>query len=186
MSKLHRFDSNGRYAGWILADQPAEAYAQRTDLTPVEPPAPQAGYWRHWTGQRWEQLAEPSNAPTLEQLKLTKWGQMKAARRAAIQAPLVTPYGTFDADRDSRDNIVQTAQLMQTQAQSLAPGNQPTEVFTLADNTDVTLTAAQMVQVALLLAAQIKAAYARGREVRVAIAAATNAAEVEAITWSTP
>jgi hypothetical protein len=166
-----------------MVDRPIEQYAGRTDLTQAEPPAQQAGYWRRWTGSAWEQVAVA--APPLESLKAQKWFDMKAARRAALQAPLATPYGTFDADPESRDNIVQTAHLMQTEAQTLAPDQVPSVDFTLADNTAVNLTAGQMVDVALLLAEQIQAAYQRGRVVRAAIDAATTAQELAAITWST-
>lgn len=120
---------------------------------------------------------------SFDDLKAEKWGQMKAARMTAITAPLVTPYGTFDADPESADNIIRTAQLMQTEAQSLAPGSTPTDDFTLADNSVVNLTAAEMVNVALLLASQIKAAFSRGREVRVAIDSATTTAELNSIAW---
>jgi hypothetical protein len=129
------------------------------------------------------QAAQP--AIDLATAKAQQWAQMKVARRAALQAPLVTPYGTFDADPESRDNIVQTAHLMQTEAQTLAPDQVPSVDFTLADNTAVNLTAGQMVDVALLLAAQIQQAYSRGRQVRAAIDAATTTAQVAAITWST-
>lgn len=183
MSLLYRFDAAGRYLGWIVQDRPLEDYAGRTDLTPVEPPAEQAGYWRHWTGAAWEQVADAAG-PTLEQLKALKWAEMKAARRDAIQAPLATPYGTFDADEEARINIAQTAQFAQTEAQSLAPGANPAIEFTLHDNSVVTLTAQQMIQVALLLASQVQTAYARGRQVRVAIEAAATPEAVAAITWS--
>lgn len=132
---------------------------------------------------RWDGTQMVAVLPSLAELQDAKWTQMKAARAAALQAPLVTPYGTFDADPVSRDNIIQTAQLMQTQAQSFAPAAAPTVDFTLADNTVVTLAAGEMVNVALLLAAQIQAGYTRGREVRVAIYAATTAEEVAAIAW---
>lgn len=122
----------------------------------------------------------------LADLQAQRWEDMKASRQAAVEAPLVTPYGTFDADAESRAYIIDSAHLMQTEAQTLAPGSQPTDDFTLADNSVVTLTAGQMVEVALLLAAQIKAAFARGREVRAAIAAATTPDAVLAITWSPP
>lgn len=120
---------------------------------------------------------------TLDALKAAKWEDMKLARAAAAQAPLETPYGIFDADTTSANNIIRTAQLMQTQAQTLAPGSNPTDEFTLANNSVVELTAGQMVEVALLLAAQIKAAFSRGREVRNAIESAANAGDLAAISW---
>lgn len=121
---------------------------------------------------------------TLDDLKALRWEEMKVLRQQAIEAPLLTAYGVFDADPLSRQNIVNTAQLVQTAAQSLAPGEQPTVEFTLADNTVATLTASQMVEVALTLASQVQGAYARGRQVRVAIAAATTREELDAVQWA--
>lgn len=140
------------------------------------PPAPDDSHEWNWTSKAWV-------VKGMDDLRNSKWELMKAARAIAIEAPLVTPYGTFDADVDSAANIVRTAQLMQTEAQSLAPGADPTEDFTLADNTVVRLTAGQMVQVALMLASQIKSAYARGRVVRAAIESAATPQALDAISW---
>lgn len=143
------------------------------------PPSPSDRHEWNWQAKAW-------GLKPLADLQAAKWEEMKLQRSAAIEAPLVTPYGTFDADELSRTNIAQTAQFAQTQAQSLAPGLTPLVDFTLANNTVVTLTAQQMIQVALLLASQVQTAYARGRTVRAAIQACTTAAQVAAITWSTP
>lgn len=143
-------------------------------LVPFPPKPDPCCYWS-WADKSWH--------TDFPKAKATRWADMKAARKAAIETPLVTPYGTFDADPESADNIIRTAHLMQTEAQTLAPGQQPTVDFTLADNSVVTLSAGEMVEVALLLAAQIQTAYARGREVRSAIDAATTDAQLQAITW---
>lgn len=183
MNKLHRFAEDGRYLGWIAQDRPIEEYAHRTDLTPEAPPDAPDGYEPVRQGDTWVLQQAASEEPSLAQLKTYKWAEMKTARAAAICAPLATPFGVFDADDEARNNIIHTAQLMQTEAQTLAPGEAPTVQFTLANNTVVALTAGQMVQVAMLLASQIQTAYANGRVVRSMIEAATTAEEVAAITW---
>jgi hypothetical protein len=183
--RLYRFDGDGMCLGFIVVDRPLEEYAHRTDLTPDQPPDNPIGYHARRVNGGWVlQQDAVLGQPTLEQAKAQKWREMKIARAAASQAPLVTPYGTFDADIDSRNNIIQTAHLMQTEAQSLAPASEPTVDFTLADNSVASLTAGQMVQVALLLAAQIEAAYARGRVLRAAIEAAGTQAEIAALSWA--
>lgn len=186
MTKLYRFDAAGRCLGWIEQDRPIEEYAARlgVDLTTEIPPEAPVGYEQVLVAGSWVLRQVVTPQPSLEEVKAQKWREMKQARQAALCAPLTTPHGTFDADEDGRANIIQTAHLMQTEAQALSPGQQPTVEFTLADNSVVTLTAGQMVQVALLLAAQVQAAYARGRVVRAAIDAATTSAQVQAITWS--
>jgi hypothetical protein len=187
-TKLFRYDADGRYQGFVMVDRPIEEYASRigVDLDTQQPPDAPVGFFaqRQQDG-RWVLKPQAAQPPIdLPTAKAQQWAQMKVARRAALQAPLVTPYGTFDADPESRDNIVQTAHLMQTEAQTLAPDQVPSVDFTRADNTAVNLTAGQMVDVALLLAAQIQQAYSRGRQVRAAIDAATTTAQVAAITWS--
>jgi hypothetical protein len=182
-TKLFRFDPAGRYLGFIVVDRPLEEYAHRDDLASDQPPDAPIGYHAYRANGAWVLQQHQAPVPTLEQLKATKWAEIKAARRIAIHAPLVTPYGTFDADDEARNNIAQTAQLVQTQAQSLSPETNPTIEFTLADNSVATLTAAELVEVAVLLGQQVQAAYGRGRQVRAAINAATTAEEVEAVTW---
>jgi hypothetical protein len=117
---------------------------------------------------------------TLEQRKAERWEAMKVARDAAIDAPLVTPYGTFDSGPADRTNITDAVLMLQT----LAAQSLPAEItFTLADNTTVLLGVADMVHVGLLLGAKVQAAHARGRDVRAAIDAATTPAQVDAVTW---
>jgi hypothetical protein len=121
---------------------------------------------------------------TLEQRRAERWAQIKAARAAAIDAPLAVPgVGAFDCDEASRANIANAALLMQTMAASLQPGEVPTIEFTLADNTVATLTAAQMVDVALRMGAKVQAAHATARALRDAIAAAATAEAVDSVHW---
>lgn len=117
---------------------------------------------------------------TVEQRKADRWEAMKLARAAAIDAPLVTPFGTFDSGPADRQNITDAVLLAKTLAEQ---GQSVAIAFTLANNGTVTLDAAQMVQVGLLLGAKVQAAHARGREVRAAIDAAATAEQVEAVAW---
>lgn len=134
---------------------------------------------RRWSNasMQWE------DGRTLEQYQDARWEEMKAARAAALVAPLVTNYGTFDADPVSQDNIIRTAQMMQTEAATLQPGETPEDDFTLYDNSVVTLTAGQMVEVALALGARTKAIFATGRALRVAVYAAASREAVDSVHW---
>ena len=117
---------------------------------------------------------------TLDDRKGIKWSEMKAAREAAFNAPLVTPFGVFDCTPSARQSITDAVMRLQT-LESLGT---PTDIeFTLADNTEVSLTTAEMVQVGLLLGAKTQEAYARGRQVRQLVTDAVTIAEVEAITF---
>ena len=121
----------------------------------------------------------------LQIAKDRKWKQIKRAREAAIDAPLVVSgIGTFDSDERARINITNSAQLMQTLANSLQPGGAiPTIDFTLYDNSVVEITAGQMVEVGLALGQKIQQAFATGRVLRDLIEACETVEEVNSIVW---
>lgn len=146
----------------------------------LEGPMP-AGDWHVEAGQL---VPGRLDLRTLEQRRAERWAEIKAARAAAIDAPLPVPgVGSFDCDEASRANIANAALLMQTMAASLQPGEVPTIDFTLADNSVATLTAGEMVQVALHMGAKVQAAHATGRALRDALDAATTAEQIEAVAW---
>jgi Domain of unknown function (DUF4376) len=118
---------------------------------------------------------------TLAKAKQAAWDEVKRARIREIDAPLATPYGLFDSDAVARDNIAKTAQGVQTFAASLAPTELPMVEFTRYDDTVVTLTAPQMIEVAKLLFEKVQIAHAKSRELRLRIQAANTLAELEAI-----
>lgn len=116
---------------------------------------------------------------TLEQLKDAKWSEIKFARETYISSNLETPYGSFDGDAEGRTNIANAVLLSQT----LVSVGQPQDIdFTLADNTVVSLTPAQMVTVGILLGAKVQTARAAATQLRTQIETATQT-ELEEITW---
>lgn len=140
------------------------------------PPKTQPYYTWDWNTHSWV------DSRTLQQVKDQKWEQIKRDRDAAINAPLSTPYGVFDADANSRANIANSVLYLQTLEQQGTPG---TVDWTLADNTIITLNYAEMSEVGLLLGQRTNAAYDTGRALRAQIDAATTIAEVDAIHWPT-
>lgn len=128
----------------------------------------------NWQTKQWE------DPRTVQDFKDAKWISIKEAREAIINAPLVTPYGIFDSDPKSRQNITDAILMLK----SLEDLGSPTTIdFTLADDTARTLTTAEMVMVGLLLGQKIQAAHAQARALRGALDLATTKEEVEAITW---
>lgn len=120
---------------------------------------------------------------TLDDLKAARWAVVKTARAAAIDAPLSTPYGTFDCGPADRTNITDAIALLQTLA---AAGTPTTVTFTTADNGAVVLTTADMVHIGLLLGQRVQAAYATARSLRAQIDAAQAADALAAIHWPAP
>ena len=138
------------------------------------PPKPSYFHVLNMTTLVWE------DHRTLQDFKEAQWALIKQAREAAINAPLVTPYGTFDSDPKSRQNITDAILMLK----SLEDLGTPTTIdFTLADDTTRTLTTGEMIMVGLLLGQKTQVAHAQSRALRGALDLATTKEEVEAITW---
>lgn len=138
------------------------------------PPRPTKNHTFDWATKLW------ADTRLLPEIKDEKWEVVKSAREAAVNAPLATPYGTFDCDARARTSITDAVLLLK----SLEDLGTPDSIdFTLADNSVITLTTAQMVSVGLLLGQKVQAAYTRARDLRAQIEAATTAAEIEAVEW---
>lgn len=106
--------------------------------------------------EQWEDMR------SLQQVKADKWGEIKSAREAAKVAPLMqTPYGAIDADPRSIENIKGTLLGLQAAAPL---GQAPAAIdWTMADNSVVALTPAQLGEVAVLLLLRGDAAHAKAR-----------------------
>ncbi len=152
--------------GALTAYTPAQAASKAT----------QPSYPSRWSDALlgWEDLRSVFRS------RDAQWGRIKTLRNAALTAPLPTAYGEFDADPSSQKNITDSVLL----AQTLAALGQPVEIdFTRADNTTVTLSAAQMIEVGLALGQRTQQVYATARALRAAIDAATTISEIESIAW---
>ena len=127
-----------------------------------------------WVSHSWMDLR------TLDVAKAQKWSEMKVARDNAMRSDLSTPFGSFDANAPAQKSITDAVLLVQT----LASIGESVDIgFTLADNSSITLTTTQMVQVGLLLGQRTQQVYSQGRILRDAINAATDLVTVQAITW---
>jgi hypothetical protein len=131
---------------------------------------------------QWDPVAKGWNETrTLAELKLARWGDMKAERERRMALPMVTSLGPFDATAADQDNLNKVISLLQL---SIAAGGSNSANYTLADNTRPTFTLPQLQQAALEIGAQVQALYDTGNTLRQAIEASTTAAQVAAITWS--
>jgi hypothetical protein len=121
----------------------------------------------------------------IETLREEKWEQVKQWRAQAIVAPTMdTPYGVFDAYIEAMSNVT-NALLGRQAAESLGLAPDPIQ-WTLADNTVVALTTAQLAEVAVLLLSRGDAAHQRARSLRQQIDEATTPAELDAVQWEAP
>jgi hypothetical protein len=119
--------------------------------------------------------------PTLAMLQQVAWAQVKAIRaEKLLLAP--TPFGTAQSDIESMVKINGLVSMAMLAKQSAAAYS---EVFTLADNSEVTLSADQMIGFGVAVGQHIAAVHARGRELRAAIDAAADQAALAAIDVTT-
>jgi hypothetical protein len=157
--------------------------SQRVDLATgavinYQPPAPLNDTTQTWAWDvptsRWVSVK------TLAALQSDAWNRIKSARDAAIDAPLPTPYGTFDSYAEARNNISDAVLLAQTLT---SVGQLVAIAYTLADNSVVTLNLAMIVTVGLLLGSKVQTARGTATGLRTLINAATTAQQLDAIVW---
>lgn len=107
---------------------------------------------------------------TLDQIKAQKWAEIKSERDRIEFGGFTFEGHMYDSDQVSQGRILGAA--------SAGLG----QVWTLADNTTVNLTAEQLVQLYQALQIHIAIAHERGRTAREAIMSATTKEDVEAVT----
>ena len=108
------------------------------------------------------------------ELRAERWAIVKAARTAATDAPIDTPFGRFDADPSSRAALGEAFAVQDATA---------TVTWTTADNTLVTLFRADLAELLRLVDQRTQQAHSQARVLRSRIEAALDVADLEAITW---
>lgn len=166
-------DGNANPADSYWDGQQLQAYTPEQKAAKTAVPA-HAARWDN-TLMAWVDLR------TLGQLQDDLWEQVKRDRETAFAVPLATPYGVFDADPLSRDNIDKSVALSDKAKER---GLVSDVGFTLANNERITLTNEQIGTVGLLLGQQVNAAYDKADAMRTAIYAATTREDaIAAATW---
>lgn len=114
----------------------------------------------------------------IETIRKVKWSQIKAARASSEYAGFMFKDRLFDSDEYSQGNI-QGAVL-----QAVLEDDSFTRDWTLADNTTMTLTKADVIGLGMALGEHIDSVHSRGRALRALIEAPDATVEsIEAITW---
>lgn len=145
-----------------------------TNLPVLFPEKPSKDYKWDWNSKSWADLRP------LDEVKKTKWEEIKLGRLKNLAKPLVTPYGIFDCNTVSRANIIQSVQYAQLTAIN-SPSS--TVTFTLHDNSTISLNSTQMAEVGVLLGQHIEQVYTTARNLRQAITDASTINEVNVISW---
>ena len=136
------------------------------------PAQPSPSHTWNWTTKQW--------AYDLSEGRAQAWSRIKSVRESVEFGPFVFGGQTYDGDSESQRRIQGAAQLA-TLAQATG---QPFSIdWTLADNTQATLTAAEMIGVGVALGQHVNGAHGIARTLRTQIDAATTPEELEAIQW---
>lgn len=147
-------------------------YVIGTTYTPL-PPQPSSIHQFNWVTKQWE------DPRTLADLKAEKWASVKAQRDAQEFGAFTWSGHTFDGDEAAQRRI--NLAVMGAQAALLAGDAGWSVAWTLADNTSVNLSAADMMGVANALGANIAQAHAAARAKRQQIQQAATKEELDAI-----
>lgn len=134
---------------------------ERGWITP--PPAPSSNHTFDYIIKQWIDLR------TLDEIKAQKWDEIKAMRDQLEFSGFEFEGGVYDSDQVSQGRIMGAA---------VAGVDQ---VWTLKDNTTISLTASQLQQLYAALQAHIASVHERGRIARQLIFEAETKEQVEAV-----
>lgn len=137
----------------------------------LKPPKPtESGEWVFDNPTlQWVDMTPPVIPPTLEEVKELKWAEIKKQRDRLEFGGFEFEGGVYDSDQVSQGRIMGAA---------IAGVDQ---VWTLADNTTVELSAMQLQQLYAALQAHIASVHERGRIARQLIFDAETKEQVEAV-----
>lgn len=110
------------------------------------------------------------------------WLRIKKRREAVEFGPFVWSGHTFDGDSESQRRIQGAAQLA---AIAQAAGAPWTIVWTLADNSEIEMSAADMIGAGMALATSVASAHATARQLRAQIMQSQTLEELDAVVWPT-
>ena len=166
--------------GWIEIDQDAISVASGRNLyryfegqlTETDKPRFAPNSFDVWD----ENLGEWVDSRDLEQKKLDKWTEIKAARTAQEFDSFEWGGYIFQCDEVSQRRIQGAVQLAAIDTNTVMD-------WTLADNTVQTFNATELQQIGQALGAHVNACHVKARGLRDQINAAQTEAELSIITW---
>lgn len=208
---VYKFDKNKIYTGIIMLDDsdksPSGAWNVPGDCTATAPPAAKEGFARVWNGEAWQEVEDhrgteywlpgdvygmpahkmkelgalPEGATTtepeqtLDELKTDKLAALKAERDNKEVEPIEYNGNSFDYDEKARDRINAAIIALEVAGESASLE------WTAADNTDVTVTAADLKGIISAVAVRSNALHVAYRAAKEQVAAAQSKEDLEAI-----
>lgn len=123
----------------------------------------------------WREYQAP--APTLDDLKAAKWGEIKSRREAEDRQPLPYMGRLLDFDDTGREKLLWALKAADVAGAAFAVD------WTCADNTVLALTAETIAGIPVAAALRSDANHQKARLLRDAIDAATTAGDLSVIAW---
>lgn len=117
----------------------------------------------------------------LEQVKAKKRAELNAEKRRRQLAGFEFNGGVFDSHRDAIENITQAAMAARY---AIENGIDYTETWTLQDNTTMTLTAEEVLQMQVALTNHGRAMHLQCNQLKDTVDACQSGAEVKAVEWA--
>ncbi len=184
--KAYRYDENNYFAGQQECQlDPLESkkqghpvYLLPANCTWQEPLTEQEGYKIKWNGEAWEYEEIPvepePEPPTLNEVKANKINELKGIRDTKEVEPIRTDKGLFDYDEKARDRIKDAMVALKYSG---------TIEWTLADNTDVSVSQLDLENVIMAVASRSNELHITYRNLKERVNAAQTVEEVNAIVW---
>jgi Domain of unknown function (DUF4376) len=177
---LHLMESSGLIARIGEANPAVNYYDIQTDeVRTYDDGALARREDRRGAGYRWS-LGQWIDERSLDLAKAQKWNYIKRACTTAEFGTFTVSGYEFDCDHDSQTRI---ASAFQSAMDARTNGEPFSIAWTLADNTDVTLSRAQVIAVGRALQVHVNGLHDRCRQLRQQINSATTKAELDAIVW---
>ena len=186
MMFAYRYDENNYYAGQqecqldpiATKREGHEVWLLPANCTWEEPLEEKEGYKIKWNGEAWEYEEIPvepePEPPTLEEVKEQKINELKSIRDTKEVEPIRTDKGLFDYDEKARDRIKDAMVALKYSSKI---------EWTLADNTDVSVSQLDLENVILAVASRSNDLHIKYRELKQRVNAAQTVEKVEAIVW---
>lgn len=139
----------------------------------ASPASPGSAYAWDWPSKTW--------ILNLTQGQTAAWARIKAARDTAIAAGVTYNGNVYDSDATAQLRVTGAATMAQL---AIASGDTTYSItWTLANNSTVTLTAAEVIAMAQAVGTNYQTNFAKGQTLRAQIVAATTQAQLDAVTW---
>lgn len=169
------FQYNSGTEDYISGAYPDNVYYVINNTPVALPFKPSPAHTFNWVTKQWE------DPRTLTDFKTQQRALIKEARTAAEYSGFTWGGSTFDSNAISQQRIASAVQL----ASLSKAANQPFSItWTLADDTQRTLTADEMIQVGLALGEFVQTNFKKAQALQQRIEAATTKEEVEAVVWA--